>query len=147
MDMEFNKNACAQGYVIINYLMQTGEIVVSEKLMNYLEINRNKDYNYSINDLNTIKLLPDTEKILTEVYLESIATAEERETITELVSRLKEIIKNEPIEEVQTSLAPMSMTELKWSEKFKIAIKRLLYIVNPARRTYSKEERNRQQNY
>lgn len=147
MKNKYDKDACAQSYVIINYLVQTGEIVISEKLITELELNMNKNYSFSINDLNKIELLPDTEKILTEVYLESVATDEERKNIEELVLKLKQIIKKEPIEEAQGVLAPLNLTELKWSEKFKIAIKRLLYIVNPARRTYSNEEKNRQQNY
>lgn len=143
MNKEYDKNAYEQSYVIVNYLLQTGEIVVSENLMNNIEINRNKDYRFNINDLNIIDLLPDTEKILTDVYMESIATAEERITINELVSKLHEIIKNEPIEEAQSNLAPLNLMELKWTEKFRIAIKKLLYIVNPAGRTNTRLEKNR----
>ena len=147
MKKELDKNAYVQSYVIINYLLQTGEIVVSENLMNNIELNIDNSFKFNINDLNKIELLPDTEKILTDVYMENIATSEEKEEIKELVSKLRKIIKNEPIEETQTNLSPLNLTELKWTEKFKIAIKKLLYIVNHTGKTNTNLDNNIKNDY
>lgn len=142
MSKEIDKNAYAQSYIIVNYLLQIGEIIVPERLINNIDSKRNKDYKFDINDINKVEILPDTEKILTEVFLECIATSKEKEQINLLVSNLRKLIINEPIEETQKELLPMSLATLKWTEKFKIAIKKFLMMSNPMYKSNSKLEKN-----
>ena len=132
MEKDFDKDAYAQSYVIINYLLKTGEIVVPEKLMNKLECNKNPEYKFNINDINKISILPDTEKILTYAFLECMISAKEKQQINSLVSNLRSLIINEKNEEIiKEDALPIDLATLKWSEKFKIAIKKLLILGNP----------------
>ena len=139
MEKDFDKDAYAQSYVIISFLLQTGEIVVSEKLMNKLESNKNPDYKFNINDINKISILPDTEKILTYAFLECMINAKEKQQIYSLVSNLRSLIINEKNEEItKENVLPMDLATLKWSEKFKIAIKKLLILGNPINKVNKK---------
>ena len=139
MENNFDKNAYTQTYVIVNYLLQTGEIVVPEKMINELESKRNTNYKFNINDINKISILPDTEKLLTYVFLECVANSEEKKQINLLVSNLRKIIINEDIEkQIQQNALPMNLTTLKWSEKFKIALKKLLILGTPMNKVNKK---------
>ena len=79
MEAIYDAKAYKQAYVISNFLIDTGEIVMTQKLLDTLEARMDKDYYFDMNDINNIELLPDTEKILTQIYLECLAPAKEKE--------------------------------------------------------------------
>lgn len=141
MAKEYDKNAYAQSYVIVNYLLELGEIIVPDKLMNILENKRNKNYKYDINDLNQIELLPDTEKILTEVFLECLVNKEEKKEIENSVANLRKLIINEQIEVQEENNLPLNLATLKLTERFKIAIKKIWNISSARRKMGNKLEK------
>ena len=141
MNKEFDKNAYAQSYVIVNFLLKIGEIVVPERLMNVIDSRRNKNYKFDINDLNKIEILPDTEKILTEIFVECIANKEEKEKIDFFVANLRKLIINEQIEESKDNELPLNLATLNLAEKFKIAIKKIWNVYKAKHKVSKKLEK------
>ena len=114
MEYNFNENAYQEAYEIINFLVDAGEIVVPQKTLDVLEKGRNINHSFNLNDINRKTLHPDTEKILTSVYLECIATNKEKSKINKAVKVLrKTIIQEEGVKPV-TSLATIT-----WSDKIR----------------------------
>ena len=125
----YDRNAYKQAYVISNFLIENGEIVMPQELLDTLEVRMNKEYYFDMNDISKIELLPDTEKILTEIYLECIATVKEKEKILKLTKELEKIIldeKNEKNSKVQNSLMLADLSGLKFFDKIKIRLNRLI---------------------
>lgn len=124
----YDANAYKQAYIISNFLIDNGEIVMEQKLLDTLEKRMNKDYYFDMNDINNIELLPDTEKILTQIYLECLASAKEKEKIFKLTKELKKIILNEDNKNAneQKSLILADLTGLKFFEKIRIKLNRLI---------------------
>lgn len=128
MEAIYDAKAYKQAYVISNFLIDTGEIVMTQKLLDTLEARMDKDYYFDMNDINNIELLPDTEKILTQIYLECLAPAKEKEKILKLTKELKKIILNEDDKNAneQKSLILADLTGLKFFEKIRIKLNRLI---------------------
>ena len=128
MEAIYDAKAYKQAYVISNFLIDTGEIVMTQKLLDTLEARMDKDYYFDMNDINNIELLPDTEKILTQIYLECLAPAREKEKILKLTKELKKIILNEDDKNAneQKSLILADLTGLKFFEKIRIKLNRLI---------------------
>lgn len=123
MDDKYSSNAYTQAYVIVNYLLEMGEIIVPENLIKTLEDKRNIEYKFDLNDLKNIQLHPDTEKILTIVYLECIANSDEKKKIIKSIKYLrKTIIKEDLDKENSIECLPMDVNSLKWIDKIKIKI-------------------------
>ena len=128
MEAIYDAKAYKQAYVISNFLIDTGEIVMTQKLLDTLEARMDQDYYFDMNDINNIELLPDTEKILTQIYLECLAPAKEKEKIFKLTKELKKIILNEDDKNAneQKSLILADLTGLKFFEKIRIKLNRLI---------------------
>lgn len=125
----YDANAYKQAYVISNFLIDNGEIVIEQKLLDTLENRMNKDYYFDMNDINECDLLPDTEKILTQIYLECLATTKEKQKIFKLTNELRKVIldeKEENTQKIEKSLILTDLTGLKFWEKIKIKINRLI---------------------
>lgn len=123
----YNANAYKQAYVISNFLIDNGEIVMPQDLLDVLESRMNKEYYFDINDINKIELLPDTEKILTQIYLECLASAKEKEKIFKLTKELKKIILDEEeTSNVEKSLMLADLTGLKFFEKIRIKLNKFI---------------------
>ena len=124
----YDAKAYKQAYIISNFLIDNGEIVMEQKLLDTLENRMNKDYYFDMNDINNIDLLPDTEKILTQIYLECLASDKEKEKIFKLTKELKKIILNEDNKNAneQKSLILADLTGLKFFEKIRIKLNRLI---------------------
>lgn len=105
MDERYDKNACQEAYVIVNFLVENGEIVVSQDLIEFLENNRNTEYKFDLNDINNRELLLDTEKILAKVYIECIATKSEKAKIIKSLKTLHKTILKEDYVEKNTGLS------------------------------------------
>lgn len=119
---KFEENAYTQAYVIINFLVDIGEIVISNNILENIEKNMNRDYYFNLNDINKTTLLPDTEKILSFIFEDCVVTDKERDIIEKASKEIKRVIEKE---ENQESLL-LDLNSLKWSEKFKMKIKKLL---------------------
>lgn len=120
----FDENAYKQAYVIINYLVNSGEIVISQEFINKIEQKMNKDYYFDLNDIKSVKILPDTEKILAVVYLEYILSEKERTKVSNFTSKLKKIIVKEEKQEI--GLITQDLSELSVFEKLKVKFNKLL---------------------
>ena len=114
MEYNLNENACQEAYVIVTYLLENGEIVVPQKIMDVLEKNRNINHSFDINDIENRTLHPDTEKILTEIYIECIASQSEIKKINKSVKMLQQTITNDMYKSNEVSLATLS-----WGDKLK----------------------------
>ena len=60
----YDAKAYKQAYVMANFLIDTGELVMREDVLNNIEKRMNKDYYFDLNDIKVNDILPDTEKIL-----------------------------------------------------------------------------------
>ena len=127
MDEKYNPNAYKQAYIITNYLVDIGEIVISQNLLDTLESRMNKEYYYDLNDINNIELLPDTEKILSYIYLQYKIDAKEKEKILKLTKQLKKIIIGEEKEETENSSSMLlDLNSLNFFKKLKIKLNRII---------------------
>lgn len=133
MKENFNKDAYTQAYIIVKFLLEIGEIVVPENLLNVLEKRRNINYQFDLNDIKNIQLNPDTEKILTIVYIECIANHDDRNKIKKATKTLRKIIINEEEkdEKINKKLLPVDINSLKWNEKIKIKLRKMLSLSIP----------------
>ena len=114
MGYYFNENACQEAYTIVNYLIETSNIVVPQKIMSVLEIGRNINHSFDLNDISKRELHPDTEKILTEIYMECIATQSEKNKINKAIKTLNSTIASSNTKTQSTSIATVS-----WGDKFR----------------------------
>ena len=122
---EYSANAYKQAYVISNFLVDIGELIISEDLLNVMEKRMNKDYYFSLNDIKKGDILPDTEKILTVVYLDGMIEEKEKERINKLTKELRKIIvKDEAIEAIQ-ALIPSDLSGMNIFERIRIKLNRL----------------------
>ena len=126
MEENFEKVAYSQCYSIVNFLVEEGEIVVTQNFLDILEQRRDLGYQFDLNDSDSIELHPDTEKILTYVFLECVATSDEKNKIVNAVRTLKSIITDESEEVEEGSLLPIDVTRLKWSDRVKLKLKKIL---------------------
>ena len=123
----YNANAYKQAYVIINFLIDYGEIVVPTVLLDNIENRMNKNYYFDLNDIKQIDLLEDTEKILTEIYLECMINKSEKNKIKKLAGQLKSIILEEKNLEENKNLLPMNLKGLSFFERLKIKFNKLAF--------------------
>ena len=126
MEENFEKVAYSQCYSIVNFLVEEGEIVGTQNFLDILEQRRDLGYQFDLNDSDSIELHPDTEKILTYVFLECVATSDEKNKIVNAVRTLKSIITDESEEVEEGSLLPIDVTRLKWSDRVKLKLKKIL---------------------
>lgn len=129
MQEKYDANAYKQAYVIANFLIENGGIVMPQELLDILECRMNKDYYFDMNDIKKVEILPDTEKILTQIYLECIVNKKEKEKIYKLTKELKKIILEEDekkVEKNQNFLISADLAGLKFFEKIKIRFNRLI---------------------
>lgn len=127
MEKSFDENAYSQAYAIVNFLVEEGEIIISQELWETLENKRNVNYTFDLNDIGNIELNPDTEKILTIVFLEFIASEEEKTEIDKAIRILKKAVINEE-ETIGNELLPIDFSSLKWSKRIKLKMKKLFSI-------------------
>ncbi len=123
MASNFNKDACQEAYEIVNFLLQRGEIVVPNKIMDVLENNRNTNHKFDLNDIQHIKLHPETELILTAVYIECMTTEAEKNKISKAVSTLQSVItkkESSPVEMGLTTITFMQKLRAKLRETIKV---------------------------
>ena len=75
--------AYTQAYVIINELSEEIKNKIPEKIINAIKSKMNKAYEFVISDedIEKMELLEDTEKILSVIYTDYLATDEERKII------------------------------------------------------------------
>lgn len=78
------KNAFAEVYTILNYIQEEDYSKIPEDVISVIEVNRNKEYKYEMNeDVNiaTQPMLPETKAILFNFFRDYWATEEQREKI------------------------------------------------------------------
>ncbi len=80
-----DRKAIKEAYVIINMLSKENKNKIPKDFIEYLKDNMDKNYKFDISDkienINRVKLLPDTEKILSVVYTDYLSTEEEKNII------------------------------------------------------------------
>lgn len=77
---KFDGRAYAEVYEIINMLSEKEKAKIPEKWYQLIETNRDKDYEFDARSEGAV-LLPDTEKILSVIYTDYLATEYERKII------------------------------------------------------------------
>jgi len=77
---EFSSKVYSEVYEIINMLSADEKAKIPEKWHEFIEIKRDKEYKLDVNN-EDIELLEDTEKILSVLYTDYLATEEERKII------------------------------------------------------------------
>jgi len=77
---EFDSKAYSEVYEIINMLSAEEKTKIPEKWHELIETKRDKEYKFDARD-EDIKLLEDTEKILSVLYTDYLATEDERKII------------------------------------------------------------------
>ncbi len=78
------RNAFTEVYEIINYLEEEEYNKIPEKVRKIIEENRNKDYEYYINEnipFEEQKMLPETKAILFNFFRDYLCTEKQREKI------------------------------------------------------------------
>lgn len=92
-----NSKAYTQVYYIIQNMSEDLRKKIPKELINIIE--KNMDNKYKIDNIEKLDLLEDTQKILSVIYTDYIATNEER-----LIIKNKEKIINSTIEEEKRSI-------------------------------------------
>ena len=128
----YNSNAYTQAYVMTNFLVETGEIVISENLIDTIENRMNKNYYFDLNDIKQAEIMEDTEKILTQVYLECMVDEKEKTKITKLSNQLQNLILEEEELKENQALLPVKSNDLSFFEKLKITFNKLNTIFGKA---------------
>ena len=129
MKQTYDKNAYKQAYVIANFLIEHMGIVMPQNLLDVLENRMHNSYYFDINDINTVQLLPDTEKILTKIYLECLVKEKEKEKIYKLTRELKVIIEDKQLtteSKKDNALLAIDTADFSFWEKIKIKFNRLI---------------------
>ena len=83
-NIKFNRQALKEVYEIINDYDEEDLKRIPEKIMKVIEDNMDNEYDFDIDNLDNIDLLPDTKRILTYLYTEFIAQGEERELLKQI---------------------------------------------------------------
>lgn len=83
-NIKFNRQALKEVYEIINDYDEEDLKRIPEKIMRVIEDNMDSEYDFDIDNLENIDLLPDTKKIITYLYTEFIAQGEERELLKQI---------------------------------------------------------------
>lgn len=76
-----NEEVFSQLYYIISKLPNDLVKKIPKDIINYIRIKKNDDYISNIKEIKKIKLLDDTEKILSVLYTDYLATDEEKQII------------------------------------------------------------------
>lgn len=138
-----NSKAYTEVYYLINEMSEELRMKIPEKILKNIENRMDKEYEFDVedDDLENIELLEDTEKILSVIYTDYLATDEEREVILNkekiLSERNKKVLPEIQIHEIfsdkqanmnvqETNLVEVS--EEKWYKKLFNWIKRCLKI-------------------
>ena len=122
---KYNANAYKQAYIIANFLLEAGEIVIPENLIDTLEQKMNKEYYFDLNDIKNTEIMEDTEKILTQVYFECMVNETEKNKIDKLSNQLKELIVGKEEKNIDQSLLTTSLDGLKFFEKIRVKLNKL----------------------
>lgn len=122
---KYNANAYKQAYVITDFLVEIGEIVIPETLIDTIESRMNKDYYFDLNDIKKTEIMEDTEKILTQVYFECMVNEIEKNKIDKLSNQLKELIVGKEEKNIEQSLLTTSLDGLKFFEKIRVKLNKL----------------------
>ena len=83
-NIKFNRQALKEAYEIINDYDEEDLKRIPEKIMKVIEDNMDNEYDFDMDNLENIELLPDTKRILTYLYTEFIAQDEERDLLKQI---------------------------------------------------------------
>lgn len=86
-----DKKAYTEVFYIINEMSEELRSKIPSEIIKNIENKMDRDYEFNIeNDIENVELLEDTEKILSVLYTDYLATDEEREVIRNKEKMLKE---------------------------------------------------------
>ena len=77
-------NACSEVYIILQDLDETEYNKIPKEVIEIIKLNRNKDYNYELNNKLKLKeqpMLPETKAILFNLFRDYLATQEQKQKI------------------------------------------------------------------
>lgn len=91
-----DSKAYTEAYYMINFLDEESKGAIPNNIMKNIENRMDKNYKFNVdeNNVKEVKLLRDTEKILSVIYTDYLATEEERKIILEAEKKLSDINKN-----------------------------------------------------
>lgn len=91
-----DSKAYTEAYYMINLLDKELKEMIPNNIMKNIESRMDKNYKFNVdeNNVKEVKLLRDTEKILSVIYTDYLATEEERKIILKAEKKLSYINKN-----------------------------------------------------
>ena len=88
--MSLNPKAYTQVSYIINNMSSELKNRIPKEIISMIEKRKDSSYNINVENIEDLKLLEDTEKILSVIYTDYIATVEEKE----IIKNKEKIVKN-----------------------------------------------------
>lgn len=88
--MSLNPKAYTQVSYIINNMSSELKNRIPKEIISMIEKRKDSSYNIDVENIEDLDLLEDTEKILSVIYTDYIATAEEKE----IIKNKEKIVKN-----------------------------------------------------
>ena len=88
--MSLNQKAYTQVSYIINNMSSELKNRIPKEIISMIEKRKDSSYNIDVENIEDLNLLEDTEKILSVIYTDYIATVEEKE----IIKNKEKIVKN-----------------------------------------------------
>ena len=111
-----DSKAYKEAYVIISNLSIESINKIPKKIIENIKNRADKDYDFSLDgkDLLNIKLLDDTEKILSVIYTDYLADEEEREVILnkEMILNKQKNLKNDTKDSINSNVVKLKLLSM-----------------------------------
>ena len=115
-NIQFNRKALREVYEIINEYEEDDLDKIPMKIKKVIEDNMDKEYEFDIDNLENIELIPDTKKILAYLYTEFLSSIEEKEVLKKL-AKIQDEEKRKKEEEQIKNISVFRNNEEKISDK------------------------------